>query len=126
MRSGKIPLALAGMEKAKLTSFRLMHTCICISAYYRLSDGLLDGKGIANYAYDLSRGDLSRPACSHVKQVAKQAGDVWSRPVEFFQAGFFVAAAMRRDHVHEPDCSLPSRNPSRPRRHAALAVRRDL
>src|SRR5260370_42639739 len=43
--------------------------------FYRLSDGRLDGKGASEYQHDLSRGDLSRPACSHVKQVAKQAGD---------------------------------------------------
>src|SRR3978361_868716 len=56
--------------------------------FYRLSDGRLDGKSATEYEDDLSRGDLSRPACSHVKQVAKQAGDtcdpgLWnfSRPV---------------------------------------------
>jgi hypothetical protein len=56
--------------------------------FYRLSEGRLDGKGAREYQHDLSRGDLSRPACSHVKQVAKQAGDtcdpgLWnfSRPV---------------------------------------------
>jgi hypothetical protein len=35
--------------------------------FYRLSDGMLDGKSAPDYGYDLSRGDLSRPACSHVK-----------------------------------------------------------
>ena len=35
--------------------------------FYRLSDGRLDGKGTTEYEHDLSRGDLSRPACSHVK-----------------------------------------------------------
>src|SRR5262249_15588840 len=31
----------------------------------------------------LSRGHLSRPACSHVKQVAKKAGDAWTRRNDF-------------------------------------------
>jgi hypothetical protein len=36
-------------------------------SFYRLSEGCLDGKGASEYQHDLSRGDLSRPACSHVK-----------------------------------------------------------
>jgi hypothetical protein len=38
-----------------------------ICPFYRLSDGRLDGKGASDYEHDLSRGDLSRPASSHVK-----------------------------------------------------------
>src|SRR3954468_1365247 len=61
--------------------------------FYRLSDDRLDGKGAREYQRDLSRGDLSRPACSHVKQVAKQAGDtcdpgLWNFPGRFFVAIF--------------------------------------
>jgi hypothetical protein len=59
--------------------------------FYRLADGRLDGKGATEYEHDLSRGDLSRPACSHVKQVAKQAGDTCDPGLwKCFQAGFFV------------------------------------
>jgi hypothetical protein len=35
---------------------------------------------------------LSRPACSHVKKLAKQAGDIQIIPAEpIVQAGFFMA-----------------------------------
>jgi hypothetical protein len=37
------------------------------------------------------RGHLSRPACSHVKQLAKQAGDRVIPAELFVQAGFFMA-----------------------------------
>jgi hypothetical protein len=37
------------------------------------------------------RGHLSRPACSHVKQLAKQAGDKIDPGRTFVQAGFFMA-----------------------------------
>ena len=37
------------------------------------------------------RGHLSRPACSHVKQLAKQAGDRFDPGRTFVQAGFFMA-----------------------------------
>ncbi len=37
------------------------------------------------------RGHLSRPACSHVKQLAKQAGDRLIPAEPFVQAGFFAA-----------------------------------
>jgi hypothetical protein len=37
------------------------------------------------------RGHLSRPACSHVKQLAKQAGDNWIPAELIVQAGFFMA-----------------------------------
>src|SRR6202011_5462964 len=57
--------------------------------FYRLSDGRLDGKGAREYQHDLSRGDLSRPACSHVKQVAKQAGDSVIPACGFFPGRFF-------------------------------------
>src|SRR5205807_428333 len=56
----------------------------------RLADDRLDGKPRAAYELDLSRGDLSRPACSHVKQVAKRPG-TRSDPAENHPAGFFVA-----------------------------------
>jgi hypothetical protein len=56
---------------------------------YRLSEGRLDGKSASEYQHNLSRGDLSRPACSHVKKIAKQAGDsVIPACGIFFQAGF--------------------------------------
>src|SRR3979490_2873055 len=58
--------------------------------FYRLSDGRLDGKGASEYLHDLSRGDLSRPACSHVKQVAKQAGDSVIPACGIFPGRFFV------------------------------------
>src|SRR3982750_1822592 len=35
------------------------------------------------------RGHLSRPACSHVKQLAKQAGDTCDPGRTYVQAGFF-------------------------------------
>src|SRR4051794_14388466 len=34
------------------------------------------------------RGHLSRPACSHVKQLAKQAGDTWIPVEPMFRPGF--------------------------------------
>ena len=37
------------------------------------------------------RGHLSRPACSHVKQLAKQAGDRSDPGRTYVQAGFFMA-----------------------------------
>src|SRR3954447_7525105 len=58
---------------------------------YRLSDGRLDGKGAREYQHHLSRGDLSRPACSHVKQVAKQAGDSVIPACGIFPGRFFCA-----------------------------------
>jgi hypothetical protein len=36
------------------------------------------------------RGHLSRPACSHVKKIAKQAGDTSDPGRTQFQAGFFI------------------------------------
>jgi hypothetical protein len=57
--------------------------------FYRLAEGRLDGKTSSEYQHDLSRGDLGRPACSHVKEIAKQAGDsVIPACGEIFQAGF--------------------------------------
>jgi hypothetical protein len=38
------------------------------------------------------RGHLSRPACSHVKQLAKQAGDNFDPGRTYVQAGFFWPA----------------------------------
>jgi hypothetical protein len=38
-----------------------------IADFDRLSDDRLDGKAASDYGDHLSRGDLSRPACSHVK-----------------------------------------------------------
>src|SRR6202035_2591859 len=57
--------------------------------FYRLSDDRLDGKGTREYQHDLSRGDLSRPACSHVKEVAKQAGDSVIPACGIFPGRFF-------------------------------------
>jgi hypothetical protein len=37
------------------------------------------------------RGHLSRPACSHVKEIAKQAGDNLIPAEPIVQAGFFLA-----------------------------------
>src|ERR1700686_2250949 len=81
MRSGRMPLASGesvndtceSLGVLRMTS--LTHPDAENTDFYRLSDGRLDGKGAREYQHDLSRGDLSRPACSHVKQVAKQAGD---------------------------------------------------
>src|SRR3979409_2119941 len=42
-------------------------------------------------SFILFRGHLSRPACSHVKQLAKQAGDRSDPGRTFVQAGFFSA-----------------------------------
>jgi hypothetical protein len=39
----------------------------------------------------LFRGHLSRPACSHVKKIAKQAGDKFDPGRTQVQAGFFMA-----------------------------------
>src|SRR5277367_5688539 len=66
-----------------------------IKGFYRLSDGRLDGKGAREYQRDLSRGDLSRPACSHVKQVAKQAGDSVIPACGIFPGRFFCGHFLR-------------------------------
>src|SRR5262245_22541886 len=95
MRSGKIPLASSSSLNGTVRSLGMVLSAhdvpgkgvrfsrLCPErpsnpqnmGFYGLSDGRLDGKGASEYQQDLSRGDLSRPACSHVKQVAKQAGD---------------------------------------------------
>src|SRR6202521_6282490 len=85
MRSGRMPLAPGG--SVKLTGIRSLMPKI--KGFYRLSDGRLDGKGAREYQHDLSRGDLSRPACSHVKQVAKQAGDSVIPACGIFPGRFF-------------------------------------
>src|SRR5258708_12414008 len=45
--------------------------------------------GSRRTSFSLLRGHLSRPACSHVKQLAKQAGDRCDPGRTFVQAGFF-------------------------------------
>src|ERR1700752_3801598 len=65
-----------------------------ITLFTALSDDRLDGKGASEYQHHLSRGDLSRPACSHVKQVAKQAGDSVIPARGIFPGRFFVAISM--------------------------------
>ena len=47
------------------------------------------------------RGHLSRPACSHVKQLAKQAGDTRDPGRTFVQAGFFYGLSSVRGDLHE-------------------------
>jgi hypothetical protein len=61
----------------------------------READWVDPGRDLTKTAQDsrfcLFRGHLSRPACSHVKKLAKQAGDA-SIPAEpIVQAGFFMA-----------------------------------
>src|SRR5580692_1584282 len=50
-------------------------------------------RGLTKYSLGISfgsfRGHLSRPACSHVKQLAKQAGDRSDPGRTYVQAGFF-------------------------------------
>ncbi len=70
----------------------------------------------------LSRGHLSRPACSHVKQLAKRPG-TREPGRDISPAGFLLAKGGRYARVVQ---DLPSRNPPGSCRHAALAVRRDL
>src|SRR6266545_1641023 len=69
----------------------------------------------------LSRGHLSRPACSHVKQIAKRPG---TRGPGGMISGRDFCWAKEAPHVRVQ--KLPPRDPSGPFRHAALAVRRDL
>ena len=52
--------------------------------------------------HDLSRGHLSRPACSHVKQVAKRPGTRVSPAADVFPAGFFVGHQGGHDDVTRP------------------------
>jgi hypothetical protein len=70
MRSGNMPLAWVGSENDTVWSLgggpEVIQTPE-ISLFTALSDGRLDGKGESEYQHHLSRGDLSRPACSHVK-----------------------------------------------------------
>src|SRR6185436_12427914 len=73
MRSGRIPLASGGSVNGTARSseepFRMLkcHPNPINMGIYGLSDDRLDEKGEREYQHDLSRGDLSRPACSHVK-----------------------------------------------------------
>src|SRR6202162_2753411 len=76
--------------------------------FYRLSDGRLDGKGAREYEHDLSRGDLSRPACSHVKQVAKQAGDTCDPGLWNFPGRFFVTISGGHDGGHMSNSTAPA------------------
>jgi hypothetical protein len=48
-------------------------------------------KGRPGTSFLSFRGHLSRPACSHVKQLAKQAGDTSDPGRTYVQAGFFMA-----------------------------------
>src|SRR5436190_6272845 len=80
---------------------------------YRLSDGRLDGKGAREYQHHLSRGDLSRPACSHVKQVAKQAGDSVIPACGIFPGRFFVTIFWMA--TMEGTCLIPPRPHHQPR-----------
>src|SRR5262245_8513921 len=94
MRSGNMPLAWVGSENGTARSLGGSPDVIQtpeIRLFTALSDGRLDGKGASEYQVDLSRGDLSRPACSHVKQVAKQAGDSVIPACGIFPGRFFVA-----------------------------------
>ena len=89
----------------------------------RLADGRLDGKTPAALRGCLSRGHLSRPACSHVKQIAKRPG-TREPGRRFFPAGFLLAEG--GPHARVRRSQIPPRNPARACRHAALAVRRNL
>ena len=71
----------------------------------------------------LSRGHLSRPACSHVKQIAKRPGT--RGPGGHIPAGFFVGRR-RASWTRLLEPAVPPGNPADPCRHPALAVRRDL
>src|SRR5262249_46826356 len=90
----------------------------------------------------LSRGHLSRPACSHVKRVAKRPGT--REPGRDISPGrFFVGDAHGTEkwipafgRGHAPgseeaanvrvDQELPPRNPAGPCRYSSITVRRDL
>src|SRR5207302_5637666 len=54
-------------------------------------------KCLARTTFHPFRGHLSRPACSHVKQLAKQAGDRSDPGRTFVQAGFFYGLISVRD-----------------------------
>src|SRR4029079_18484526 len=65
------------------------------------------------YQHHLSRGDLSRPACSHVKQVAKQAGDSVIPACGIFPGRFFVAIFLDgHDGGHMPDSATSTSSTS--------------
>src|SRR5215831_18809076 len=84
-----------------------------------LSDDWLDGKGQSPYELWLSRGHLSRPACSHVKQIAKRPGTRTRSLGTFPRPGFLLAKG-------GPDVRVPrpqSRNAACSRRYSAFAVR---
>src|SRR3954454_3841732 len=107
MRSGRMPWASAWSVNDTVGSSR--RTCYSHpdaenTVVYRLSDGRLDGKSTREYQVHLSRGDLSRPACSHVKQVAKQAGDSVIPACGIFPGRFFVTIFFDgHDGGHMPD-----------------------
>ena len=88
-----------------------------------LADDQLDEKPSVTLQLGLSRGHLSRPACSHVKQIAKRPGTRWA-PAEHFRPGFLLGKG--DPDVRVRAAKLPPRDPARACRHPALAVRRDL
>src|SRR4029079_8757537 len=79
----------------------------------------------------LSRGHLSRPACSHVKQIAKRPG-TREPGRDISPAGFLLAtreylrARLKGGRNARVDQELSPRNPACACRHVALAIRRDL
>src|SRR6478752_2315670 len=83
----------------------------------------LDHKPSVTLQLGLSRGHLSRPACSHVKQIAKRPGTRWA-PAEHFRPGFLLGKG--DPDVRVRAAKLPPRDPACACRHPALAVRRDL
>src|ERR1044072_8299022 len=69
---------------------------------FRHSRGALGPSSPASWREDAGglslfeiRGHLSRPACSHVKQFAKQAGDIWIPAEPLFRPGFLWPAIER-------------------------------
>src|SRR4051812_6581440 len=68
-------------------------------------------KGPLETSFNPLRGHLSRPACSHVKQLAKQAGDRSDPGRTYVQAGFFyglISMVVSRDRREDQMAGLQS------------------
>src|SRR4051794_32448762 len=61
-------------------------TCVGVRCRETVNHGQALTKSLPGTSFELLRGHLSRPACSHVKQLAKQAGDR-SDPGRTFRSG---------------------------------------
>ena len=78
-------------------------TCGTVRCRETVNHGQALTKSLPGTSFMTLRGHLSRPACSHVKQLAKQAGDRSDPGRTFVQAGFFIGLILSMD--------LPLRRP---------------